>query len=264
MPHSKREFCKTLLGAALIISTPLMAEQTLTANEIIARSDAIRNPPGSFLMTIAITQYDNGRKGDSTVVKVNSKPSESTGQYRSLVEMISPRRDRGKLVLRNNDDLWLYDPSSKASVRIAPQQRLLGQVSNGDVMSSNFALDYDSVIEGEERIRDGEKNQRDSYRLKLTSDKRHVTYPAIEYWVDKENFQPLKGKFYATSGRLLKVAYYRKFKPIMGSIRPSEVLIIDGLDTKKITRMQFSSIEKVEIPEFWFQRNWLSRHESTQ
>lgn len=264
MCHSKRNFCKTLLAGALILSSPVMAEYPLTANEIIARSDAIRNPPGSFVMTIAITQYDNGRKGDSTVVKVNSKPSESNGQYRSLVEMISPRRDRGKLVLRNNDDLWLYDPSSKTSVRIAPQQRLLGQVSNGDVMNSNFALDYDSVLEGEEHIRDGDKNQRDSYRLKLNSDKAHVTYPTIEYWVDKENFQPLKGKFYAASGRLLKVAYYRKFKPLLGSIRPSEVLIIDGLDSKKITRMQFSSIEKVQIPEFWFQRNWLARHESSQ
>lgn len=260
MNKSRRQMIGSVLAGCMLLSYVAAAEESLSANDIISKSDAIRNPPGSFLMNIGITQYDNGIKGDSTVVNVNSKPSESNGQYRSLVEMISPRRDRGKLVLRNNEDLWFYDPSSQASVRISPQQRLLGQVSNGDVMSSNFALDYEATIAAQERIRNGEKQERDSYQIKLHATNESVTYPTIEYWVDKENFHPIKGKFYAESGRLLKVAYYRKFKPLLGSLRPTEVLIVDGLDKTKITRMQFSSIEKIDIPEFWFQRNWLPRH----
>ena len=234
--------------------------QDITANQIIEQSDKIRNPSGSYKMDANITVYENGVVKDEMEVTIHSKPDEDSGMYRTLVEIIKPKKDRAKLILRNSQDLWFFDPSSKASVRISPQQRLLGQVSNGDVMSSNFALDYESNLIGEEQIRDSSKKLQDCYHVKLKAINEKVTYPLIEYWVSKGNFHPIKGKFYTESGRLLKVAYYRSFKPVLGVNRPTQVLIIDSLDTKKITKMSFSDFSEAEIPDYWFQRNWLPRH----
>ncbi|MDN5759397.1 MAG: hypothetical protein L0H59_12860, partial [Tomitella sp.] len=39
-----------------------------------------------------------------------------------------------------------FDPASQASIRLSPQQRLLGQAANGDVVAANFALDYTAQL----------------------------------------------------------------------------------------------------------------------
>ena len=256
-----KNFSLVLSMLFFFIVTPLsVAQEKPSATEIIELSDKIRNPSGSYLMNATITEYNNGKISDEMTVTIHSKPDENSGMYRTLVEIRNPEKDRGKLILRNSQDLWFYDPNSKASVRISPQQRLLGQVSNGDVMSSNFSKDYHSRLVGEETIRDATKIEQDCYFLELESNNERVTYPKIEYWVSKEDFYPIKGKFYSDSGRLLKVAYYRGFKAVLGSIRPTEVLIIDSIDSKKISRMRFSEYDYFDIPDFWFQRSWLPRH----
>ncbi|MFT2588609.1 outer membrane lipoprotein-sorting protein, partial [Escherichia coli] len=61
------------------------------------------------------------------------------------------------------------------------------------------------------------------------------------------------------SGRLLKTAYYRRYQDIMGGQRPTETLIIDGIDTQLVTRMLYSDFTPREIPESWYQRDYLPR-----
>ena len=119
-----------VMGIVLVtfLSSAAASENDISAQEIIEQSDQIRNPAGSFLMDVQITEYDSGRSGEKMRVRVLSKPETGSGMFRTLVEIAEPRRDRGKLILRNSQDLWFFDPSSKASVRISPQQRLLGQV----------------------------------------------------------------------------------------------------------------------------------------
>ena len=63
--------------------------------------------------------------------------------------------------------MWFYDPSSKASVRISPQQRLMGQASDGDVVTANFAKDYTAKLLGEETLQDADRQNRDCWHLDL-------------------------------------------------------------------------------------------------
>ncbi len=86
-----------------------------------------------------------------------------------------------------------------------------------------------------------------------------ATYDAVEYWIDAEAMGPVKGKFYAESGRLLKIAFYRGYRDVLGTDRPTETLIIDGVDTSRVTRMVFSGHRAEEIPEAWLQRDYLPR-----
>ncbi|MFX7006092.1 outer membrane lipoprotein-sorting protein, partial [Acinetobacter baumannii] len=74
----------------------------------------------------------------------------------------------------------------------------------------------------------------------MTASSEGTTYARIEYWVAKATARPIKGKFYSDSGRLLKTAYYRRYQDIMGGQRPTETLIIDGIDTQLVTRMLYS------------------------
>ncbi len=229
------------------------------AHELLRLADAMRNPSGDFSVQIDLTEYRSGRKIATSALQVYAKPAPGSGQYNNLVRFLSPRRENGKLLLRNGQDLWFYDPGSRASIRISPQARLLGQASNGDVMSSNLAADYDAELIGHETIEDGNGVVVDARKLRLTSDRDTATYSSVDYWIDSQNNRPLKAQFYSAEQRLLKTAYFRRYQDHLGVARPTETVIIDELDPTWITVMTSSNYQLVEIPQSWLQRDYLPR-----
>ena len=254
-----KKFMTIILAVVSMLALPGYADSQQTATQILQRSDKIRNPSVPFATQITLIEYNKGKEVDRSVIKVYSKKKINNGQYRSLVQFLKPQRDSGKLMLQNGNEIWFYDPYAKNSIRLSAQQRLMGQASNGDVMTSNFALDYHVKLVAEEIIRDATKKPRKTYHLHLIAKTKAVTYASADYWVEKGTSRPVKAKFYSSSKRLMKIAYYTNFQKQLGETRPTQVLIIDGVDTSKVTRMQMSNYHAVSIPEAWFQRNYLSR-----
>jgi len=84
-------------------------------------------------------------------------------------------------------------------------------------------------------------------------------YSRIEFWIEKESYRPVKAKFYSDSGRLLKIAYYRKYERQLGSMRSTETIIIDGIDVNHVTKMTYSEFYAEDAKDAWFQRDYLSR-----
>jgi len=230
-----------------------------TAEEILIASDAIRNPGKPFSVTVTLTEFQAGKQVDTSTLVSYSRTQRQGGEFASLILFVLPTRDAGKLMLKNGNDMWFYDPVNKASVRLSPQQRLLGQASNGDVATVNFAKDYKATLVGDEDIQDGERRNRKAHKLSLQAITPDVTYASIEMWVDVENNRPLKARFFAESSRLLKTAYYRRFQPQLGAERPTETVIIDGLNPQSVTLMRFSDYKARAIPDTWMQRDYLPR-----
>ena len=241
----------TVLGWGAALAAP-------TAEEILAASDTIRNPGRPFSVTVTLTEFQAGKQVDTSTL-VSYSREQPDGQFASLIRFVLPARDAGKLMLKNGNDLWFYDPVAKASVRLSPQQRLLGQASNGDVATVNFAKDYRVKLVGQEEVQDGERRKRNAYKLAMTAAAPDVTYASIEMWVDTENSRPLKARFFAESTRLLKTAYYRRYQPQLGLDRPTETVIIDGLNPQSVTLMRFSDYAARTIPDTWLQRDYLPR-----
>ena len=231
----------------------------LDAQSILAASDSIRNPSRSFGLTTTLVEYHNGRETDSNVLQIYAKADAHGGQYRNLIRFVAPARDVNKLMLKNGNDLWFYDPSSQASIRISPRQRLLGQAANGDVVTVNLAMDYRAVLSGDEDVQDGDQVRKHCHRLSLTAVSSEVTYDRIEMWIDAGNNRPAKAKFYAQSGQLLKTAYYRRYQRELDVERPTEIVIIDGLDRQWVTIMRYSDYVWREVPDSWLQRDYLPR-----
>jgi outer membrane lipoprotein-sorting protein len=245
-------FFSLLLGLGSVSEAP-------SAEEMLAASDAIRNPGRPFSVTVTLTEFQAGKQVDTSTLTSYSRTQQQGGQFASLIRFVLPARDAGKLMLKNGNELWFYDPTNKASVRLSPQQRLLGQASNGDVVTVNFSKDYKATLVGDEEIQDGERRTRKAHKLALVAEAPDVTYASIEMWVDTENNRPLKARFFAESSRLLKTAYYRRFQHQLGAERPTETVIIDGLNPQSVTLMRFSEYVAVTIPDTWLQRDYLPR-----
>lgn len=248
-----------LIAGAVLAILASIARPSPNAQAILAASDAVRNPDKPFALTVTLIEYRNSRQTDSTTLGVYSKADANSGQFRSLIRFIAPPRDADKLMLKNGNDLWFYDPSSKASIRLSTQQRLLGQAANGDVVTVNLAKDYRAELAAEEDIQDGERQPRHCYKLGLAAASPDVTYDHIEMWIDTSNSRPVKARFYAESGQLLKTAYYRHYRSELGAERPTETVIIDGLDPNWVTVMRYTDYALREVPESWLQRDYLPR-----
>jgi outer membrane lipoprotein-sorting protein len=246
------------LLAALALAT-LTAYAAPKPQEILAASDAVRNPDFPFGLTNTLIEYRHGKQTESSTLAIYSKADPHGGQFRSLVRYVAPARDANKLILFNGKDLWFFDPASKASIRLSPQQRLLGQASNGDVVTVNFAKDYQASTASEEDTQDGDRQPRHCYKLGISASTDSATYHHIEMWVDAANMRPVKARFYSDSGKLLKTAYYRRYQPVFGAQRPTETVIIDGLEPDWVTVMRYSDWVKREVPETWLQRDYLPR-----
>lgn len=257
----KRQFVSAALGTVVAFVAGVAVARP-DAQAILVASDAIRNPSHAFGLTTTLTEYRNGKQTDLTALAVYSRTDEASGQFRSLLRFLAPARDVNKLMLKAGNDLWFYDPANKASIRISPQQRLLGQAANGDVVSFNFAKDYRATMTGEAEVSDGDGQKRNCYKLVLEASKPDVTYHHVEAWVDAANNRPVKARFYSESNRLLKTAYYRRYEKQLGAERPTETVIIDGLDPQWVTVLRFTNWVERDVPEAWLQRDYLPRFKS--
>lgn len=233
--------------------------QAESAQEILAATDKIRNPGVPFRLTNTIVEYRGGQPQNRLGLIVYAKEDKGSGQFRNLVRFVDPPADAGKLILSSGAVMWFYDPAAKATVRISPQQRLIGQASNGDVLTVNLNTDYTAKLAGEEVIQDASRQEHACWHLDMTASNETAIYNRCEMWVEKATNRPIKGKFYSDSNRLLKVAYYGKYEDHVDGYRATEAIIIDAVDSGLVTKMSFTDYRAVEIPEAWFQRDYLPR-----
>jgi hypothetical protein len=248
-----------IFSLSLSLAIPASAQDAPTALQIITAADKVRNPQQPFRVSLSLLEFQSGQAHDTVELAVHSKIDPGTGQYRNLVRYVNPERDRNKLVLLNGSAMWFYDPASKASIRISAQQRLIGQASNGDVLTVNLAHDYTPRVLGEEAVQDADHQARNTWHMELVAATSDATYSRLETWIEKDTFRTVKSKFYSDSGRLLKLAFYRRYESALGAVRPLETIIVDAVDSHLVTKVTASGYRNEDVQDAWFQRESLPR-----
>lgn len=242
-----KAFVCALFFIFLYPQIPLAAE--LTAGEIVKRADSVRSPDTDFSVDVTITSLRSGKEARVTKYEVFVKGKDNT-----LIKTMYPPRERGRSILMKGLDLWVYLPNIRRPVRISLQQRLVGEVSYGDIARVNFSGDYEAKIIREETI-DGKTY----YVLDLTAKNMRVTYNRAVYWVQKDNFHPFKAEFYSISGKLLKICYYEDYQHRMERLRPMRLILEDPLRKGKKSIIKYNNMILTELPDKYFTKNYLNK-----
>ncbi len=173
--------------AVLLYSSAAQATKVdQQALEIIRKADEVRSPNEPFRYEVTVLEIKEGMQEPENKQSLDIsmrfiKPeSGKKADARSLIRFTYPPRDKGKVMLSDWYDLWFYTPELRRPVPISRSQRLIGQISNGDVIVTNFEYAYDSTLEGEEPCGD-----KVCYRLSLTRKSEAITYPKVIYLVEK-------------------------------------------------------------------------------
>ncbi len=242
-------FVSTVLLLLPSLATDSFAAKQSLAVKIIKEADKVRSPQLDYIVDITVTSIRPRRKKRVARYEVLVK-----GQKKTIIKTTAPAIDRGTTLLMLGRNLWAFMPDLSKPIRISLQQRLIGDVANGDIARANFSGDYTPKILRTEQI----KGQ-SYYVLELIANDDRVTYGKVVYWVNKKNYRPLKAEFYAISGRLLKSCSYEDYKKLAGRVRPTSLILTNPLTKGRVSIIRYKKMRIEKLPSKYFTKNYMKR-----
>ena len=213
----------------------LLYGQAPSGKEILDRVDSnISSKTRIFTSRMVI----HGRRDTRTIVS----RSWAEGEEKAFTEYLAPAREKGTKMLKLEDRLWMYSPSTDRIIQISGhmlRQSVMGSdLSYEDMMEDKRLSDlYDAVVSGSETI-DGNR----CWVMDLTARKEDVAYDRQRLWVDQSRWIPLREELYAKSGKLLKRLELRDIRKIQDRWFPGRMIFKDMLKTGKGTEFIFEDI----------------------
>lgn len=237
---------------ALLLCAVTMAQQP-SGEEILRRVDKNMSAETRVFTSTMIVH------GERATRTITSK-SWATGSRKAFTEYLSPAREQGTKMLKLENQLWIYSPSTDRIIQISGhmlRQSVMGSdLSYEDMMEDRKLLDcYKADITGEEKMGD-----RPCWLLKLTAAVPDVAYQTRRIWVDQERYIPLKEELFARSGKLLKQTRLSGVEKIQGRWYPRKILFKDMLKEGEGTEFIFEDIQfDVAVPDYIFSKASLKK-----
>ena len=198
----------------------------------------------------------HGRRGNRTV----ESKSWAVGDVKSFTEYLAPAREKDTKMLKLEDQLWLYSPSTDRTIQISGhmlRQSVMGSdLSYEDMMDDKKMQDhYDAVVVGIDTV-----DNRICWLIELLAKTKDIAYEMRKIWVDQKRFIPLRQELYAKSGKLLKRMDLSDVVEIENRWYPKHMLFKDMLKEGAGTEFIIEDIEfDVDIPDYRFSKAALRR-----
>ncbi len=240
---------KILLGSLLCCVLGSAAHAQLSPDDIVQKVDNVRNPVLDYTVHAKVTSHKENRTDRVGIYEVLMKGRENT-----IVKTLEPQTERGRSLLMRGPDFWAFFPEVSKPLRISLQEKLTGDVSNGDIARTNFAADYKAAL-----LRDEDIGGKPHYVLELIAKTDTATYGKVVLWVEHDTYHPLKAEFYAISGRFLKTCSYEAYKVLAGEERPSRLVLTDAVIKGQYSVIEYENMTIADIPEKYFSKEYLKK-----
>ncbi len=233
------------ISSVLLLTLSAIANSQ-NAGEIIGR---IEKNMSAESRVFESTMIIHGTRSDRTI----TSRTFSEGTKQSFTEYLSPPREQGTKMLKLENQLWIYSPSTDRTIQISGhmlRQSVMGSdLSYEDMMDDRKITDtYSATVTGTETLDD-----REVWVLELTAKVSDVAYFRRLMWVDRERFVPLKEELFAKSGQLLKRTTLSDVKNIEGRWYPTRIVYKDVLRQGEGTEFIISSVKfNQKLPEYIF------------
>ncbi len=243
----KRSFILSagLLTAGLLAAGFLSAQYP-SGDEVMERMDRNMSAKSRVLTSKMVI---HGPRSSRTI----ESNTWAVGEEKSYSEYLSPPREAGTKMLKLEDALWIYSPSTDRTIQISGhmlRQSVMGSdLSYEDMMDdATYKDNYKAEVTGEDTLRETR-----CWILQLEAITDDVTYQVRKIWMDEEKYIPLREELYAKSGKLLKKTELYDFKRVGSRWFPGRMVFKDMLKKGDGTEFIIGSIEfDSDIPEHIF------------
>lgn len=236
----------SVLSLSILIATTAMTQSPPTGEDILERVEANIGSDNKIATTEMII---HGRRGSRSI----KAKSWIYGVEKSFTEYLAPAREAGTKMLKLEEQLWTYIPSTDRTIKISGhmlRQSVMGSdLSYEDMMEDPNLLNlYDANVIEEQTYLD-----RPCWVLELTAKVEDISYYSRKIWVDQERYVSLKEERFARSGKLLKVFEVKEVRTFQNRWVPVHMVFKDALKRGEGTEYFIETIEfNADIPEALF------------
>jgi len=204
--------------------------------------------PASAIATMTLASYKDGKESKTLSMEFFTKDNNV------LIEILAPRVDKGKYILKSTEDLWMYFSKIKRSIRIAARDSFMGtDANNYDLLELNLVKDYEIVSHREEML-DGKPAIRAELRAKPGTE----GYARIVSFIDPVNKTIIRNDCFAISNTLIKSIAYFDHQMIGDYNVPMRTVIENFLEKGRHSVMTLDSVEADDaIEEYMFSLGYL-------
>jgi outer membrane lipoprotein-sorting protein len=173
---------------------------------------------------------------------------------RMRIEFEEPAREKGRIILRVKDKMWMFLPDLGKAMVISSRQAFMGSAaSNGDLLRTDLVSDYVPTLAAG-------TDPGQPYRLELKARAPDVTYDRIVMWVAREGLRPLRAEYYTRSGKRLKTLEYGDPAVLNGIAVNRRMTIHSDLQRDQVTVLSIVSLAPArDLPESMFVKENLDR-----
>lgn len=250
---------KSALAIALTaLLLPALAHAELGKDEVrklLEEIDARQRAPGDY-KALALIEQKRGGEADAIF---QSAIYRRDADERFMILFLKPRSEAGKGYLRIERNMFMYDPTVGKWERRTERERLMGtDTRRADLDEWRLAEQYEGRFVADEKL-----GRFDVHHLELTAkDEARVPYPKMHVWIDAASHNVLKRQDYALSGRLMRTAYYPKWKvlsaPSGQEVRyPEEMRIFDEVEKGNRTSVVITQLDLRALDPNIFTKAWL-------
>ena len=236
---------RALIPAILLTGYSLYAQYP-SGKEILEQIDRNMSSRNRIVESKMII---HGARGERTI----GAKTWAEGDNKAYTEYLSPAREAGTKMLKLEDQLWIFSPSTDRTIQISGhmlRQSVMGSdLSYEDMMEdSKLTEKYDAVVTGSDKYQD-----LNCWIVEMNAKTGDVPYQLRKVWVDQSRYIPLKEELYGKSGTLLKRTELFDIKKTGTRWFPYKIVFRDMLKKGDGTEFIVESIEfDQEIPEYIF------------
>jgi len=201
---------------------------------VVLAVSAAQSAPDARAILRAIEDNHRGGSGRFTVVLTVARPDRRTeyvleiwtdGEDRALVQVKAPARDAGQAFLRVGDNLWIYTPRLKRTLRLPPSGRsesfLGSDISYSDLAGRDAEQDYTPRVVGEDEA---------AVVLELLPKPGAPTpYGKLVVKAASRTYAPLEWTFYDQRERAVKRITFSEHSRIGTRLFPTRTVVEDLL-----------------------------------
>lgn len=213
-----------LLTLASLASSLWLSAASLSATDYLRKYDAIMGPDSFESISVMVAHRDD----DSTRTYQFKILKRGLDKFR--IWFNAPASAQGQELLRVNDNLWIYMPNIKKALRLASRDSFQGgDFNNADILRTNLAEDYSVTFK--------EGAAAGQVLLELVAKQPETSYDRILLWLDASSALPLKGQYFAASGKMLRSAIFSDVKAFGSVKRPARITMKNELVPKRYSEL---------------------------
>jgi len=240
----------------LLVPVPARPLDQQATDEIVRTIDERERSSGDWKALV----YMEAKEKDKTDVVYELVVYRRDKEQKLVFLFLEPRTEAGKGYLRIEKNLWFYDPRVGRWERRTERERIGGtDTRRGDLDESRLAEEFTARWEADEKL-----GKYEVHRILLTARPGvDVAFPTVRLWVDQATGNVLKRQEMALSGRLMRTAYYPRWKKVYSESKKADVWyaeemrFYDEVEKANQTLVLVKSIDLRPLDPNLFTKAWL-------